>query len=164
MQIPELPEGIRPAHEGDLSAILEMIVELAVYEREPDAVRTTTDDLHRVLFGPDAATYALIAERDNEQIGFALWFRNFSTWDGVYGIYLEDLYVRPAARGTGSGKKLLQSLAAIAAANGYSRFEWSVLNWNKPSIDFYEAMGAYGMTDWTRYRLEGDALTKLANS
>jgi GNAT superfamily N-acetyltransferase len=107
--------------------------------------------------------FALVAEAEGAVVGFALWFLNFSTWEGVHGIYLEDLYVRPEARGRGFGKALLQSLAAIAIHRGYARFEWWVLNWNTPSIEFYRAMGAVPMDEWTVFRLSGQALRSAAS-
>ena len=110
--------------------------------------------------GPQPAAYALVAETGDEVVGFALYFLNFSTWEGVHGIYLEDLYVMPEHRGTGLGKALLKSLAQIAVERGYARFEWWVLDWNTPSIDFYRRLGAVPMDEWTVYRLTGDALAR----
>lgn len=153
---------IRTATAGDVPAIVAMIRELAVYEKAEHEVRATEEHIHEALFGDRPAAYAHIAETDGVAEGFALWFLNFSTWQGVHGIYLEDLYVRPEARGRGHGKALLAELARICAERGYGRLEWSVLNWNTPSIDFYEAMGAIPMREWTGYRLTGDALDDLA--
>jgi GNAT superfamily N-acetyltransferase len=157
-----LHPAVRPAEEGDCERIRQLIVELAVYERSELLARATTDQLRAALFAPEPAAYALVAEVSAEVVGFALYFRSFSTWEGVHGIYLEDLYVSAQHRGTGLGKALLQSLAALAVSRGYARCEWSVLDWNQPSIDFYRAMGAEPMTGWTVYRLSGEALRRAA--
>src|SRR6478672_1432998 len=125
---------IRPATPADVPVILQLIHELAVYEKEPDAVRNTPEMLTEVLFGSDPRVYANMAENEDGEVrGFALWFLNYSTWEGVHGIYLEDLYVMPEARGAGHGKALLQHLATTAVERGYARVEWSVLDWNEPS-------------------------------
>ena len=158
-----LKPGIRVARPEDVPRIRELIVELATYERMPDEARATDEQLRAALFGERPAVFALVAEADGSVVGFALWFLNFSTWEGVHGIYLEDLYVRPEARGHGFGKALLQSLAAIAVHRGYARFEWWVLNWNTPSIEFYQAMGAVPMDEWTVFRLSGPALRSAAS-
>jgi len=162
---------IREATIEDVDAIFDMIVELAVFENEPDAVVATRDDLHAALFSSDKsntgspAAYAHVAVTEaGEVIGFALWFLNYSTWLGKHGIYLEDLYVRPDFRGTGAGKALLGQLAQICVDRGYGRLEWWVLDWNQPAIDFYLRQGAVGMDDWTVHRLTGDALKDFANS
>ncbi|MED7954442.1 MULTISPECIES: GNAT family N-acetyltransferase [unclassified Streptomyces] len=151
---------IRTAVATDVPLIRTLIHELATYEKAPDEAVATDDQLHDALFGAEPAVFGLIAEDDTtgEPVGFALWFRNFSTWRGTHGVYLEDLYVRPEARGGGHGKALLLELARIAVERGYSRVEWSVLDWNEPSIDFYKALGAVPMDGWTVYRLTGDAL------
>jgi GNAT superfamily N-acetyltransferase len=142
--------------------VLELIRALAAYEREPDAVAATPELLHAALFGPDHVAFAHLAVDDGgDVVGFALWFRNFSTWTGRPGIYLEDLFVRPEARGKGYGKALLTELARICVAEGYGRFEWAVLDWNKPSIDFYTSLGAEPMSDWTIFRLSGEPLREL---
>jgi GNAT superfamily N-acetyltransferase len=153
---------IRPATPADIPVIRSLIVELAVYEREPDAVKATEADLHAALFGARPLAEAILAEHDGEIVGLALFFTNFSTWAGKGGLYLEDLFVRPAARGAGIGKALLVHLAGIAVARGYARFEWSVLDWNEPAIGFYRALGARSMDEWTVMRVEGDALARLA--
>ncbi|KTF70735.1 N-acetyltransferase family protein [Sphingomonas sp. HT-1] len=154
---------IRFAQPGDVPQILAFVRELAAFEREPDAVLATEDMLQAALFGSRPAAEAVIAERpDGTPLGFALFFQNFSTWTGLPGMYLEDLYVTPAARGAGVGKALLRHLADIAVERGYGRFEWSVLDWNQPAIDFYRAMGAKGMDEWTVQRVTGDALLALA--
>ncbi len=157
---------IRSAEPADVPEILAMITELAEYERARDEVVATEDQLERALFGPEPAVYALIAteETTGEVVGFALWFLNFSTWLGRHGIYLEDLYVRPSHRGHGYGKALLQALARIAVERGYGRFEWWVLDWNTPALDFYRSIGAEPMDEWTVQRVSGDALQKLADS
>jgi GNAT superfamily N-acetyltransferase len=156
--------AIRPAIEPDAATILRFVRELAEYEREPDAVVATEETLAHALFGPDPAAEALIAEQDGQPIGFALFFHNFSTWTGRRGIYLEDLYVTPDARGSGAGKALLVALAKLAVERGCARFEWSVLDWNEPAIGFYKSLAAKPMGEWTVFRLDGDALTKLAAS
>ncbi|KIZ14159.1 GNAT family N-acetyltransferase [Streptomyces natalensis] len=153
---------IREATPDDIPVILAMIRELAAYERVPHEARATEPQLKEALFGAHPAAFALIAEAAGTPVGFALWFRNFSTWTGTHGIYLEDLYVRPEARGGGHGKALLAALAEICVARGYQRFEWSVLDWNEPSIGFYRSIGAEPMDEWTVHRLTGDALHELA--
>jgi GNAT superfamily N-acetyltransferase len=150
--------GVREARESDLDRIRQLIIDLAHYERAAHEVRTTTEQLRVALFGPQPAAYALVAESANQVVGFALYFRSFSTWEGVHGIYLEDLYVMPEYRGTGLGRALLTSLAELAAERGYARLEWAVLDWNQPAIDFYRSLGAVAMDEWTVYRLSGEAL------
>lgn len=156
-----LPDGIRVATPEDVPDVLRLIRALATYEREPDAVATTEADLHRWVFGDDPVANVLVAEAGGAVVGMALWFRNFSTWTGVPGIYLEDLIVDPAARGSGLGRALLTALARIAVHRGYRRLEWVVLDWNAPSIEFYEALGARPMQEWSTYRLTGEALESL---
>ncbi|AJP73026.1 GNAT family N-acetyltransferase [Sphingomonas hengshuiensis] len=153
---------IRPATPADVPQILRFVRDLAEFEREPDAVKATEPMLDAALFGPDAVAEAVIAELDGAPVGFALFFRNFSTWTGLPGLYLEDLYVTPAARGAGVGTALLRHLAGIAVDRGYGRFEWAVLDWNTPAIDFYRAMGAAPLDEWTVQRVSGDALARLA--
>jgi GNAT superfamily N-acetyltransferase len=154
---------IRPAVPEDVPTILRFIRELAEYERALDQVEATEEDLERALFGPAPAVFAHLAENEEgEPVGFALWFLNFSTWTGRHGIYLEDLYVTPEARGRGHGKALLSELARIAVERGYARYEWSCLDWNEPSIRFYKSLGAEAMTEWTGYRLSGRALRMVA--
>lgn len=157
-----LPDGLREATSADVPDILRLIRELAAYEREPDAVETTEENLHTWLFGPDPVASVLVAEAGGRVVGIALWFRTYSTWTGVPGIYLEDLYVEPDQRGSGLGKALLTGLARIAVDRGYRRVEWAVLGWNTPSIEFYDALGARPMGDWSTYRLTGDALVELS--
>ena len=158
--------NIRFATPGDVPTILRFIRELADYEREADKVVATEELLHAALFatapmGP--AAEALIAERDGEPIGMALFFHNFSTWTGWRGLYLEDLYVTPEARGSGAGTALLKRLARIAKDRGCARFEWSVLTWNTPAIDFYRSLGAVSMEEWRINRVTGEALDRLAH-
>ena len=153
---------IRPAEPRDVEAIHQFIVDLAVYEREPDAVTATASALDRALFGQNPALFADVAEVDGRVVGMAIWFLNYSTWDGRHGIYLEDLYVDPAHRGSGLGRDLLVTLARRCVERGYSRLQWWVLDWNEPSIDFYKAMGAVAMDEWTVYRTSGEALEAMA--
>ncbi|WP_415855667.1 GNAT family N-acetyltransferase [Sinomonas sp. G460-2] len=150
--------GLRPATPDDVPSILELIHELAIYEREPDAVKTTAPVLAEQLFGDSPAIFAHVVEDGDGVMGFALWFLNYSTWEGTHGIYLEDLYVRPEARGRGYGKALLAELARIAVERGYARVEWSVLKWNEPSIGFYRSIGAAPLEEWDTFRLTGSAL------
>ncbi|KMM77173.1 GCN5 family acetyltransferase [Xanthomonas sp. NCPPB 1128] len=153
---------IRPAVADDAALILRLIRDLARYERAEDAVQTDEAGLRASLFGADARAHALICEADGQPIGYAVYFYNYSTWLGRNGLYLEDLYVDPAHRGVGAGKALLQHLARQAVAEGCGRFEWSVLDWNQPAIDFYEAVGARAQDEWTVYRLQGEALARFA--
>ncbi|MGW5421397.1 N-acetyltransferase family protein [Streptomyces sp. NPDC003943] len=153
---------IRTATPADVPVIHQLVRDLAEYEKALDEARATPAQLHDALFGDRPAAYAHIAEtEDGEVAGFALWFLNFSTWRGVHGIYLEDLYVRPELRGGGHGRALLTELARICVERGYERLEWSVLNWNQPSIDFYESLGARPQDEWTVYRLTDGALKEL---
>ncbi|WP_085808386.1 GNAT family N-acetyltransferase [Sphingomonas sp. TZW2008] len=154
--------SIRPAAAADVATILRFIRELAAYEREPDAVETTEPMLHAALFGATPAAEAIVAERDGVPIGFALFFHTYSTWTGRRGLWLEDLYVTPEARGSGAGGKLLAALAALALDRDCARFEWSVLDWNTPAIDFYRAKGALPQDEWTTQRVTGAALRALA--
>lgn len=152
---------IRPATPADVATILGFIRDLAAFEREPDAVEATDAMLHAALFGDHPAAEAVIAE-DGEALGFAIFFHNFSTWTGSRGLYLEDLYVTPAARGRGIGTALLRHLAGLALDRGCARFEWSVLDWNEPAVRMYRAIGAVALDDWTIQRVTGDALKALA--
>jgi GNAT superfamily N-acetyltransferase len=155
---------IRPIEPRDVAAVVGLVHELAEYERAADQCHLTTDQLSTALFGDTVALYGHVAELDGAVVGCALWFRNFSTWRGVYGIYLEDLFVQPAHRGHGLGRDLLAALAAECARQGYARLEWSVLDWNEPSIGFYRSLGAVAQDDWTVFRLADDALTALADT
>ena len=154
--------AIRPAIPADVPTILQFVRELAEYERDLAAVKATEVSLGTALFGDDPAAECVIAEADSGAVGFALFFRNFSTWTGKPGLYLEDLYVTPDARGTGAGKALLAHLARLCVERGWGRFEWAVLDWNTPAVGFYRALGATSQDEWTVYRLTGDALEDLA--
>ena len=156
--------GVRAATVDDVGRIRELISALATYERSAEHVKVTEEQLRVALFGPNPATYALVAEVDGHVVGFALYFLNFSTWEGTHGLYLEDLFVEPDHRGSGLGRALLAALAAIARDRGYARVEWSVLDWNQPSIDFYTRLGAVAMDEWTVFRLTGAPLDRLATS
>ena len=153
--------AIRPAVATDVPEIVAMIRELATYEREPDAVEATEELIASALFDPSPAAYCHVAVDDGATMGFALWFLNFSTWLGRHGIYLEDLYVRPKARGAGAGRALLAELARICVERGYRRLEWAVLNWNVDAHGFYRRLSAAPMDEWTVWRLTGDALAEL---
>lgn len=154
--------NIRAATVADAGLILRFIRELAIYEKAEHAVQTDEIGIAESLFGADASARALICEADGEAIGYAVYFYNYSTWLGRKGIYLEDLYISPEKRGGGAGKALLKYIARQAVAEGCGRFEWSVLDWNTPAIDFYKAAGAVAQDEWTVYRLQGDALQKFA--
>jgi GNAT superfamily N-acetyltransferase len=153
---------LRRARRGDEDGIVGCIRALAEYEREPDAVKTTPDELRQALFGPSPAVFAHVVEKGGQIVAIAVWFLNYSTWTGRHGIYLEDLFVRETERRHGYGRALLKALAELCTQRGYTRLEWSVLDWNEPSIRFYRSVGATGMDEWTVQRLSGDALTRLA--
>ncbi|WP_345751483.1 GNAT family N-acetyltransferase [Microbacterium rhizophilus] len=153
---------LRRATPADVPGIFALIVELAVYEREPDAVTSTPEMLHETLFGEHPTVFAHVVENGGEVAGIAIWFLNYSTWTGLNGIYLEDLVVGEAHRGRGYGLALMRALARECTERGCGRFEWSVLDWNEPSIRFYRQLGAVGMDGWTVQRLDGDALAALA--
>jgi GNAT superfamily N-acetyltransferase len=155
---------IRPATRVDIPQILTFIRALAAYERAPDAVTATEAGLERDGFGPNPIYFCLIAEHDGRAAGFALYFFNYSTWLGRPGIYLEDLFVEPELRGLGIGKALLERVAAIAVEKGCQRFEWAVLDWNTPAIEFYRARGAEFMDEWRIVRVTGEALKGLAKA
>ena len=154
---------IRAASETEVATILAFIRELADYERLAHAVTATEADLRATLFGAQRYGYALFACIDERPVGFAIYFFNYSTFLGRPGLYLEDLYVRPEARGRGVGRRLLAYLARLAVERGCGRFEWSVLDWNEPSIEFYRSLGALPLEEWRAYRLEGEALSRLAS-
>jgi GNAT superfamily N-acetyltransferase len=156
-------ERIRRARPDDVPAIVDLVYGLAEYERAPQECRLTPDQLHTALFGTTPAVFCHVAESDGEVVGCALWFLNFSTWRGVHGIYLEDLFVRPEQRGSGLGKALLTALAQECVRNNYERLEWSVLDWNTPAIDFYKSLGAQPQDEWTTYRLTDQPLTDLGS-
>ena len=155
---------LRPAVPTDTALILDYIRELAEYEREPEAAVATEADIRRYAFSEHPLVKVTMAEWDGRPAGFALWFLNFSTWEGKPGIYLEDLFVRPAFRRNGIGKALLKHLAVIAVEEGWTRFVWQVLDWNTPAIEFYEAHGARVMRPWITCRVEGDAIKRLAET
>lgn len=156
--------SIRTAHPADAPLIYRFIRELAEYERLLDAVSATEADIADALFGPAPRVFCDIAEVGGSPVGFALWFYNFSTFRGRCGIYLEDLYVRPDARGKGAGKALLARLARRCVEEGLGRLDWAVLDWNAPSIAFYDSLGAEALADWITRRLSGDALARLADT
>ena len=157
--------AVRPAEAADVPVLLELVHALAVYEREPDAVETTEAQLHEALFGPAPVAWCHVALADDGAVvGFALWHLTFSTWRGTAGIWLEDLFVRPEARGGGLGRALLQELARTCTRRGYSRLAWWVLDWNEPSIGFYRSLGAVPQDEWTTFRLDGEALVRLATT
>ncbi len=154
---------VRPVEPGDVPAVVGLVRELADYEHALSEVRMTEEQLHTALFGDSPALFGHVAVGDDGAVvGTALWFLSFSTWRGTHGIHLEDLYVRPQHRGTGLGRELLRTLAATCVERGYDRLEWSVLDWNTPSIDFYRAAGAVPMDEWTVFRLTDDALSGFA--
>lgn len=155
---------IREAVPADAATILRFIRELAIYEKAEHEVAATLETVSSSIFGKGSVTRALICESGGEPIGMAVWFFNYSTWQARNGLYLEDLYVTPDARGLGAGKALLKKLAKIALDNGCGRFEWSVLDWNEPAIRVYEAIGAEPMSEWIRYRLSGETLKAFANT
>jgi GNAT superfamily N-acetyltransferase len=153
---------IRPAMPADVPVILQLIRDLADYEKASHEVRATGEQLRDALFGPAPAVFAHVAEEDGEVVGYAIWFLSFSTWRGTHGIYMEDLYVRPDRRGGGHGKALMTELARLCAERGYHRLEWSVLNWNEPAIAFYRSIGAVPMDEWGVYRLTDEPLRRMA--
>jgi GNAT superfamily N-acetyltransferase len=153
---------IRPAAAADVSLILRFIRELAAFERAEDQVMADEQVLMEQLFGATPAAEVVIAERDGVAVGFALFFHNFSTWLGRRGLYLEDLYVTPDARGIGVGRAILSYLACVAVERGCGRIEWWVLDWNAGAIDFYRGIGAEAQEDWTVFRLTGEALARMA--
>jgi GNAT superfamily N-acetyltransferase len=152
---------IRPAAPADVPVVLDLVHELAAYEKEPDAVEATEELLAAALFGPEPVASCHVAEVDGAVVGFALWYVSFSTWQGRPGLWLEDLFVRPEARGLGLGTQLLQALAQVCAERGYGRFEWWVLDWNVDAQGFYRSLGARPEDDWTVWRVDGDALGSL---
>jgi GNAT superfamily N-acetyltransferase len=156
--------NLRPAVPADASQILQYIRGLAEYEREPEAAVATESDLLKYAFSEHPLVWVTMAEWDGQPAGFALWFLNFSTWEGKPGIYLEDLFVPPNFRGKGIGQALLQNLAALAIREGWTRFVWQVLDWNTPALEFYEAHGAKILRPWLTCRVEGEALRRLAGA
>ena len=154
---------IRDASVDDPPLILRFVKELAAYERAPEAVTATEEDIRHSLFGEDAIVHAVICEMDDIPVGFAVYFFNYSTWLGRRGLYLEDLYVSPAHRRAGAGNALLKHLARVARSRECGRLEWSVLDWNTPAIRFYESIGAEPLNEWVGYRLAGEALDRFAS-
>lgn len=152
---------IRPARREEATVILELIKDLAEYEKAPDEVLALPEDILKTIFADDPKVFCDLVEVDGEVAGMAIWFLNYSTWQGKHGIYLEDLFIRPEFRGKGYGKALLEHLAQICIERGYGRFQWWVLDWNSPAIEFYRSIGAEAMSEWTVYRVSGDALEKL---
>ncbi|EME14682.1 GNAT family N-acetyltransferase [Rhodococcus triatomae] len=153
---------IRRIEPADVAAATGLVHELAEYEKAPHECSLTEPQLTTALFGDTPALFGHVAVENGAVVGTALWFLNFSTWDGVHGIYLEDLYVQPEHRGRGHGKALLAALARECVERGYSRLAWSVLTWNTPSIEFYESLGADAQSEWLGYRLSGEGLARLA--
>ena len=156
--------NIRQATPEDIHQIRQFILELAIYEKSEHEVEASEADLHSTLFGDKATAHCVICENNEVPIGFAVYFFNYSTWQGKNGLYLEDLYVSPQSRGLGAGKALLQHLANIAVTSNCGRFEWSVLDWNKPAIDFYESLGAKAKSEWLGYRMDGETLVNFAKT
>jgi GNAT superfamily N-acetyltransferase len=156
---------IRRAVEADLEVLAEFIRDLAHYERALELAQATPEQLRKSFFGPSPQVFCDLVETDaGEPAGFAVWFLNYSTWTGTHGIYLEDLFVRPECRGLGFGKALLVHLAQECVREGYARLQWSVLDWNTPSIDFYNSLGAQAQDEWTVFRLSSPALQEVAAS
>ena len=152
---------IRPARQEEVGIVLQLIHDLAVYEKAPNEVEATEKELLETIFTSDPKVFCDLVEVDGEIAGMAIWFLNYSTWQGKHGIYLEDLFIKPEFRGRGYGKALLKHLAKICDDKGYGRFQWWVLDWNSPAIEFYRSLGAVAMDEWTVYRVSGDALKKL---
>jgi len=155
---------IRTTTEADIPVILDLIRQLAEYEREPEAVVATEAGLRDVLFGAHRSAETLLALENDKPVGFAVYFYNFSTWLGRPGLYLEDLFVLPSVRGKGYGRALLERLAQIAQERGCGRMEWAVLDWNEPAIQFYKKLGAEPMNEWTVFRLTQEGIAKLAGA
>jgi len=154
---------IRPARPDEGQLILDYIYALALYEKEPDSAQATLDQINSSFFCENPAVFCDFIEGDaGNVVGFATWFLNYSTWTGSHGIYLEDIFVQPEHRGRGYGKAFLVHLAKLCVERGYDRFQWWVLDWNKPSIDFYQSLGAVAMDEWTVMRVSGESLEKLA--
>jgi GNAT superfamily N-acetyltransferase len=154
---------IRIAQPTDAADIHRLIFELAVYEKAPEQMVATIDQINNSLFSDQSVAFCHVAEVDGKVVGIALWFLNYSTWLGKPGIYLEDLFVQPEYRGHGIGKGFMKTLAQLCIERGYERFQWWVLDWNEPSIEFYKSLGAVAMAEWTVFRLSGGALQKFAN-
>ena len=153
--------NIREADPGDSEAILQLIRDLAEYEKAPQEAVATIEDIRKTIFSDHPTAFCHVAEVDGVVVGIAIWFLNYSTWLGQPGIYLGDLYVRPENRGAGIGLALMKTLANICVSRGYKRFQWWVLDWNSPAIEFYRSLGAVAMDEWTVYRVSGEALKDL---
>jgi GNAT superfamily N-acetyltransferase len=154
---------IRPARRDEVGIVLQLIHDLAIYEKAPNEVEATEKELLETIFASDPKVFCDLAEVDGEIAGMAIWFLNYSTWQGKHGIYLEDLFIKPEYRGRGYGKALLKHLAKICDDKGYGRFQWWVLDWNSPAIEFYRSLGAVAMDEWTVYRVSGQALKELGS-
>ena len=154
---------IRPARQEEVGIVLQLIHDLAVYEKAPNEVEATEKELLETIFSSDPKVFCDLVEVDGEIAGMAIWFLNYSTWQGKHGIYLEDLFIKPEFRGRGYGKALLKHLAKVCDEKGYGRFQWWVLDWNSPAIEFYRSLGAIAMDEWTVYRVSGQALKDLGN-
>ncbi len=152
---------IRPARRDEVGIVLQLIHDLAVYEKAPNEVEATEKELLETIFSSDPKVFCDLVEVDGEIAGMAIWFLNYSTWQGKHGIYLEDLFIKPEYRGRGYGKALLKHLAKICDDKGYGRFQWWVLDWNSPAIEFYRSLGAVAMDEWTVYRVSGAPLKEL---
>ena len=159
-----MPLKIKEAIPKDSQTIFDFIMELAIYEKLPNAVKTTVKEIKNSIFSPNSTVKALICEEDGKAIGYAVYFYNYSTWLGKNGIYLEDLYVNESKRGKGAGKAMIKYLAKKAISENCGRFEWACLDWNTPSREFYESLGAVALNEWIGYRLEGETLEKFANN
>jgi GNAT superfamily N-acetyltransferase len=155
--------NIRPARKDEAEIVMQLIHDLAHYEKAPHEVKATEKELLETIFCENPMVFCDLVEVDGEIAGMAIWFLNYSTWQGKHGIYLEDLFVKPEYRGRGYGKALLQHLAQLCNERGYGRFQWWVLDWNSPAIEFYRSLGAVAMDEWTVYRVAGDDLKKLGN-
>jgi len=154
---------IRPAKREEVGEVLQLIQDLATYEKAPDQVEASKDDLLNTIFAKEPRVFCDLVEVDGQIAGMAIWFLNYSTWQAKHGIYLEDLYIKPEFRARGYGKALLKHLAQICGKEGYGRLQWWVLDWNSPAIEFYKSFGAEAMDEWTVYRTSGQALKDLGN-
>jgi GNAT superfamily N-acetyltransferase len=154
---------IRPAKIQDVGEVLHLIQDLATYEKAPEQVEASEEDLLNTIFASDPRVFCDLVEVDGQIAGMAIWFLNYSTWQAKHGIYLEDLFIKPEYRGRGYGKALLKHLAKICDEKGYGRLQWWVLDWNSPAIEFYKSLGAEAMDEWTVYRTSGKALKDLGN-
>lgn len=154
---------IRAAVKSDSTAIMQLIHDLAEYEKAPQEVQTNEAEISAALFSTDPKVFCNVIEVENDVVGIAIWFLNFSTWQGKHGIYLEDLYIKPDYRGQGFGLAMLKYLASVCVERGYGRFQWWVLDWNTPAIEFYKSQGAIAMDEWTVHRVSGENLKKLGS-